>query len=46
VLEHSWMKNAPDTHLEGALKSLKKYNASRKLKKAAMGIIAQVRRPG
>eukprot|EP00967_Tisochrysis_lutea_P017718 scaffold20064_cov32-Tisochrysis_lutea.AAC.3 len=43
VLEHSWMRNAPDTHLEGALKSLKKYNASRKLKKAAMGIIAQVR---
>mmetsp|Transcript_12136 Transcript_12136/g.38934 ORF Transcript_12136/g.38934 Transcript_12136/m.38934 type:complete len:328 (+) Transcript_12136:50-1033(+) len=43
VLEHSWMKNAPDIHLEGALKSLKKFNASRKLKKAAMGIIAQGR---
>jgi len=44
VLSHPWIKGgAPDTELEGAKASLKKYQASRKLKKAALGIIAQNR---
>jgi len=42
VLEHPWCKGeAPSTPLDSAAQSLKKYNASRKLKKVAMGIIAQ-----
>ena len=44
VLSHPWIKGgAPDTELGEAKKSLKKYQASRKLKKAALGIIAQNR---
>ena len=41
--EHSWIQNASSTELTGAKKQLKKYNASRKLRKAALGIIAQQR---
>ena len=44
VLSHPWIKGgAPDTELGEAKKSLKKYQASRKLKKAALGIIAHNR---
>ena len=38
-----WIVNAADKELTGAQKQLKKYNASRKLRKAALGIIAQQR---
>jgi len=42
VKAHTWCKgSAPETELDQAKKSLKKYNASRKLKKVAMGVIAQ-----
>jgi serine/threonine protein kinase len=42
VMEHPWCKGAaPATDLKGAQSSLRKYNASRKLKKVAMGVIAQ-----
>jgi len=42
VTEHSWMQQASeDAKLDSAVKSLRKYNASRKLKKAALGVIAQ-----
>ena len=37
------MQNASDIALTGAKTQLKKYNASRKLRKAALGIIAQQR---
>ena len=43
VLEDAWMKSAGDVSLTGAKAQLKKYNASRKLRKAALGIIAQQR---
>jgi serine/threonine protein kinase len=43
VLAHPWMGAAPTVALDGAQKALKKYNASRKLKKVAGAIIAQKR---
>jgi len=44
VVTHEWVKTAdPNAALTGAKKQLKKYNASRKLRKAALGIIAQQR---
>jgi len=44
VLEMEWVSGkAPTTELGGAKTALKKYNASRKLKKAAMGLLAQQR---
>ena len=43
ALEHKWLADARETELPGARKALKKYNASRKLKKVALGIIAQQR---
>jgi len=44
VLKMPWVTgNAPTTELGGAKTALKKYNASRKLKKAAMGLMAQNR---
>jgi len=47
VMAHPWCKGeAPTAHLDGAQQSLKKYNASRKLKKVAMGIIAQKKMEG
>ena len=41
--EDKWIKEASDSAIDGARKQLKKYNASRKLRKAALGIIAQQR---
>mmetsp|Transcript_18708 Transcript_18708/g.40335 ORF Transcript_18708/g.40335 Transcript_18708/m.40335 type:complete len:327 (-) Transcript_18708:152-1132(-) len=42
VRNHKWIKSASsETALSATQKSLRKYNASRKLKKAAMGVIAQ-----
>lgn len=42
VLQHQWVSGGKATDAElGTVKSLKKYNASRKLKKAALGIMAQ-----
>jgi serine/threonine protein kinase len=43
VMSEHWILNAAPTELTGAKKQLKKYNASRKLRKAALGIIAQQR---
>jgi len=41
VLADKWIQgNAPSTELNGAQSQLKKYNATRKLKKAAQGIMA------
>jgi len=42
VKAHPWCSgSAPTETLKGAQQSLKKYNASRKLKKVALGVIAQ-----
>jgi len=42
VLQHPWIANkGTNEKLDGAQKQLKKYNATRKLKKAALGVIAQ-----
>jgi len=41
VCEHKWIKNAPGIDLSQGKGNLKKYNAARKLKKAAQGIMAQ-----
>ena len=42
ALSHKWICGGAKTEqLETTVKSLKKYNASRKLKKAALGVIAQ-----
>ena len=38
-----WITGASDVALEGAQKNLKKYNATRKLKKAALGLMAKQR---
>jgi len=39
-----WIKNATSNHkIEGAQKALKKFNATRKLKKATLGLLAQSR---
>ena len=43
AMKHEWVEKAADNALTGAKKQLKKYNASRKLRKAALGIIAQQR---
>jgi len=44
VCEHKWiMSGGNENNLTATIQSLKKYNASRKLKKAALGIIAQQR---
>jgi len=43
VLTEDWIVNATSVALTGAKNQLKKYNASRKLRKAALGIIAQQR---
>ena len=44
VLKDPWINgNAPKDQLPETIKSLKKYNASRKLKKAALGVMAQNR---
>ena len=43
TMQHPWIKGAADAALMGAKKQLKKYNASRKLRKAALGIIAKQR---
>ena len=44
VLKDPWINgNAPKEELPDTIKSLKKYNASRKLKKAALGVMAQNR---
>jgi len=42
VMGDEWVKNASDNDT-GVAKQLKKYNASRKLRKAALGIMAQQR---
>jgi len=42
VKDHEWIKTASDIALETG-KQLKKYNASRRLRKAALGIMAQNR---
>jgi len=41
VMEHPFCKAAPSNSLMGAKPALKKYNASRKMKKAVRGIMAQ-----
>lgn len=41
VADHPWIKAEITTSLSGTQQSLRKYNASRKLKKAALGIMAQ-----
>ena len=38
-----WVTGAPTTDLKGAQAAMKKYNATRKLKKAAMGLMAKHR---
>jgi len=43
VVSHKWTEQASDVKLASVQKQLKKYNASRKLRKAALGIIAQQR---
>jgi len=44
VLKNKWIQgNAPKENLQETLKSMKKFNARRKLKKATLGIIAQNR---
>ena len=44
VMKMPWVSgSASDQELAGAKTALKKYNASRKLKKAAMGLLAQQR---
>jgi len=44
VLQSKWVSgSAPNTALTGAADNLKKYNATRKLKKAAQGIMAAAR---
>ena len=44
VLENAWINGkAPREELPETIKSLKKYNASRKLKKAALGVMANNR---
>jgi len=44
VLENAWISGkAPREELPETIKSLKKYNASRKLKKAALGVMANNR---
>ena len=44
VLKHPWITGgAPDVALTGAKDQLRKYNATRKLKKAAQGIMAGAR---
>jgi len=43
VMEHPFAKNASDTVLGDAQKALKKFNANRRLRKAALGVIAQQR---
>ena len=43
-MDEEWVQKASPQELTGAKKQLKKYNASRKLRKAALGIIAQQRR--
>merc|ERR1712146_395524 len=43
ILEHPWIKESDavsNDHLSGTISSLRKYNASRKMKKAALGVIA------
>jgi len=46
VIAHPFMKKATDRVLQDAQKTLKKYQANRKLRKAALGIIAQRRLEG
>ena len=43
VLQMPWVTGAPTTDLAGAQAAMKKYNATRKLKKAAMGLMAKHR---
>jgi len=44
AMKDPWLSGeAPDTVLAGAVGALKKYNASRKLRKVALGVIAQNR---
>jgi len=43
VLTHQWINTENKEQLGETLKSLKKYNASRKLKKVALGVMAQNR---
>ena len=43
VIKHRWVTGATDADLTGAQSSLKKFNASRKLKKATMGLVAKMR---
>ena len=43
VKEDTWILNAADNNLIEAQKAMKKYNATRKLRKVAQGIIAQNR---
>ena len=43
VMQMPWVTGAPTTDLKGAQAAMKKYNATRKLKKAAMGLMAKHR---
>ena len=43
VLSHPWHRASKATPLPETVKSLKKFNAARKLKRAALGVVAQER---
>ena len=41
VLSHPWLRVSKTTPLPETVKALKKFNAARKLKRAALGVVAQ-----
>jgi hypothetical protein len=41
VLSHPWLRVSKTTPLLETVKALKKFNAARKLKRAALGVVAQ-----
>jgi hypothetical protein len=41
VLSHPWHRASKTTPLPETVKALKKFNAARKLKRAALGVVAQ-----
>ena len=43
MLSHPWHRATKTTPLPETVKSLKKFNAARKLKRAALGVVAQER---
>ena len=41
MLSHPWLRVSKTTPLPETVKALKKFNAARKLKRAALGVVAQ-----